>query len=190
MAATHVAVVNKMIVKNDPESLRKPCLDVFPEEVDSLRKLLEVELEQSGKDGYPGIGLAAAQINVQKKFAIVRISPELSVDLVNCYIEKGYDEFTFSGEGCLSFPDLISDTKRFSEIYVKGNLVAPHEFVATGLFAVAIQHELDHLNGVILADRAIKVKPSINIGPNDPCYCGKLDIITNKPKKYKKCCGR
>jgi len=57
--------------------------------------------------------------------------------------------------------------------------------------AVAIQHELDHLNGILLPDIAIKKDIKKNkLKPNDPCDCGKVDFSTKKPFKYKKCCGK
>jgi peptide deformylase len=179
-----------MIIKNDEALLRIPCDDVLPEEIDGLRLLLEEELQKSIDEGVGAIGLAAPQIGVHKKMAIVRLSEEFSVDLINCYIDSAYDEFTFVGEACLSFPDLISDTRRYAEIYVKNNLGTPNSFVATGLFAVVIQHELDHINGILLPDRVIKPRPKVNIGPNEPCFCGIADPVSGKVKKYKKCHGK
>lgn len=171
-----------MIITNNEEILRAKCQDVLLEEVDSLRTNLEAELENSARLGRPGIGLAAPQINLHKKMAIVRIDDKHSVDLVNCEIKQGFNEFVFKEEGCLSFPEFISDTKRFSEIYVVNNLVEPHSFIATGLFAVAIQHELDHINGVLIKDRAIK-KVVFKAKPNEACPC-------QSGKKFKKCCGK
>jgi|SRR5579885_406547 len=171
-----------MIIINNEELLRKPCSDVLPEEVGELVDLLDRELEHSAKLGNPGIGLAAPQIGVYKNIAIVRINKELSINLVNCNLQNGYDEIIFKNEGCLSFPGRVENTKRFQEISIINNLVVPNNFIATGLFAVAIQHELDHINGILLPDRAI-AKPPTNLGRNDLCFCGSF-------KKYKKCHGK
>lgn len=178
-----------MIITNNEDMLRVPCEDVRPEEVDSLRHLLEQELANSARLGRPGIGLAAPQIGIHKKIAIVRINRELSVDLVNCRIDKSYDLFLFKDEGCLSFPERLENTMRYQEIVVADNLVAPYNFIATGLLSVCIQHELDHLNSTLLVDRAIP-KGQGKVGPNDPCPCGKINPITQKLFKYKKCCGK
>jgi len=107
----------------------------------------------------PGIGLAAPQVGIAKNMAIVRVpgsgGDNQNVDLVNCRIEKGFDERYFNKEGCLSFPGEYVRTRRFNEILVVDNAVEPHRFTATGLFAVCIQHELDHLRGVLLPDLAL-----------------------------------
>lgn len=144
------------MIVTDEEALRMECEDVLPEEVDELREKLENGLKESAALGRPGIGLACPQIGIAKKMAIVRISSrgdvQFNVDLVNCRISKGYNKRLFNAEGCLSFPGKYVDTMRYQEIVVVDNLVAPHSFVATGLFAVCIQHELDHLHGLLLPD--------------------------------------
>ena len=58
----------------------------------------------------------------------------------------------FKNEGCLSFPGIYADTHRFQEIVIENNLFTPHSFIATGLTAVVIQHETDHLNEKLLID--------------------------------------
>ena len=105
------------------------------------------------------------------------------MNLANAKITKTYDLQKFDNEGCLSFKDRYESTMRYNEIVVEDNLFYPHKFVATGLTAVAIQHELDHLNGVLLPDRAIKqILSSKKPKPNDICLCG-------SGKKYKRCHG-
>jgi uncharacterized protein YchJ len=83
---------------------------------------------------------------------------------------------------------------RYQEVHITNNLVYPHSFVATGLLAVVCQHEIDHLQKKLFFDRIAKVKKElprkIKVGPNDPCICGKIDLISNKIKKFKKCCGK
>ncbi len=61
--------------------------------------------------------------------------------------------------------------------------------ILTGLAAVCAQHELDHLNSILLPDRALP-KVIAKAGPNNPCPCGKKDPITGKFVKYKKSHGR
>ncbi len=148
------------MIITDEALLRVPCIDVLPEEVDQLRELLEKELAISIKNGQFGIGLSAPQIGIAKKMAIVRIpgynGTFYSVDLVNCRIALGYDKTFFDGEGCLSFPGRHERTMRYQEVYVVDNLVEPHRFIAVGIPAVCIQHELDHTLGILLPDIAIK----------------------------------
>jgi peptide deformylase len=147
------------LIITDESQLRIVCEPVLLEEVDELRLHLEKELEQSAQLGRPGIGLACPQIGIAKKMAIVRILTKggiISLDLVNCEIIKKFDKFLFTEEGCLSFPDRLEKTWRYNEIVVDNNLVNPRKFVTTGLLAVCIQHELDHLNQILLPDVAIK----------------------------------
>lgn len=176
-----------MIITNNEKLLKIPCIDVTLDEIAELREILEAELKNSCRLGRPGIGLAAPQIGIYKKMAIIRLGhKDLEVDLVNCHIERGYDEIIHKDEGCLSFPGRVENVLRYQEVYIKENLVQPQQMVLTGLMAICAQHELDHLNGVLLPDRAIpKSKPIIGSkpGPNQPCYCG-------SKIKYKKCHGK
>jgi peptide deformylase len=170
-----------MIITNNETALRIKCEDVLPNEVGELVSLLERELANSARLGRPGIGLAAPQIGVAKNIAIVRINQEYQTDLINCRIEHAYDQQMFKDEGCLSFPGRIENTMRFQEVQVVNNLTYPHGFIATGLMAVVVQHELDHLTGILLPDRALPKAPAkTKLGPNDPCFCG-------SGRKLKKC---
>ena len=140
-----------MIITN-PDLLRPICDLVLPEEVEPIIKKLEIELEQSAKRGFPGVGLAAPQIGISKSIAIIRVG-NIKLNLVNAKITKQYYEFEFDGEGCLSFPGLYKKTNRFKEIVVESNLVEPHTFIATDFLAVVIQHETEHLNQILLMDK-------------------------------------
>ena len=174
------------MILTDEQSLRIKCTDVLPEEVDEIRNKLEKELQNSADRGRPGIGLAAPQIGIYKKMAIIRLG-EHKIDLVNATIGEAFDLQLFEGEGCLSFPDRTETTKRYGEIHILDNMVEPKQFVATGLLAVVCQHELDHTKGILLPDVAIKnvEKPQVKrkVRPNDPCWCG-------SNKKLKKCHGK
>jgi len=141
-----------MIIVNNEDALRVPCEDVKLEEVKELISALEAELSYANKLGKGGIGLAAPQIGIAKRIAIVRM-PNVSIDLVNCHVEKGYDLSPFKEEGCLSFPGRVENTMRFQEVIISNNLVYPHKFIAEGLIAVVCQHELDHINSILFMDR-------------------------------------
>lgn len=169
-----------MIIRNNEDALRVRAEWATEEEVGGLIATLEKELYYSEYIGRAGVGLAASQIGHARQVAIVRLG-EYKVDLVNCRIEKGYDKQIFRDEGCLSFPGRVEDTMRYQEIYVVNNLVYPHSFIASGLFAVVVQHEIDHMNGILLSDNAIPKVKKQKVGPNDLCLCG-------SNRKYKKCC--
>ena len=171
-----------MIITNNEELLRVKCEDVLAHEIGPLKDQLERELENSGRLGRSGIGLAAPQIGIAKKMAIVRLGPpELELDLINASIMGGYDPFIHKDEGCLSFPGRSENVERYQEILVSNGL-DNDRIILTGLLAVCTQHELDHVEGILLPDRAIK-KVIEKIRPNNFCPCG-------SGKKYKKCCGK
>ena len=172
-----------MIITNDEKILRVPCEDVIEDEVVELIDKLEFELKEANRIGRGGIGLAAPQIGISKKIAIIRFS-SIDINLVNSKIEKGFDQAKFLQEGCLSFPGRSENTMRYQEVYITNNLVYPHSFIATGIVAVICQHEIDHLNGKLFMDNVVSQTATISKqGPNDKCLCG-------SGKKFKKCCGR
>ncbi len=143
------------MIITDEKLLRVHCENVLPEEVPALRETLEKELQESADRGFPGIGLACPQIGIPKRMAIIRVPLSngiMAIDLVNPVIEKAWDKAIFEAEGCLSFPGLEGKTFRFKEILVS-NEVYPKRFVAMGLPAVVIQHEIDHLLETLLPDR-------------------------------------
>ncbi len=180
------------MIITDQKILRAKNEEVGLEEANILIQSLEKELNYSALMGRPGIGLACPQIGINKKVAIVRVggSNNISLNLVNAKIKNGYSPFLFKEEGCLSFNGKLNDTMRYQEIHIIDNLVMPHSFIATGLVSVAIQHELDHLDGILFFDRVVaKNHLKVKIRPNDLCICGKPDILTGKMKKFKRCCG-
>ncbi len=106
-----------------------------------------------------GIGLAATQVGVLKRLIIVNIGAEedtayAPLALFNPEILNSDGEIV-AEEGCLSIPDVTADVKRPENILVEG-LDAHGEFVqiaAGGLLARVLQHEIDHLNGILFIDR-------------------------------------
>jgi peptide deformylase len=168
-----------MIIINDESALRVDCEDVKEHEVSELIEILQAQLV-----GTDGVGLAAPQIGLAKKIAIVR-TPNVNINLVNAKIEKAFDKKRFEQEGCLSFPNKTENTLRYQEVYITNNLVYPHNFIATGMSAIICQHEIDHLNKILFMDHKAPeiIMPKIKIGPNDRCFCG-------SGKKFKKCCQK
>ena len=111
----------------------------------------------------PGIGLVATQVGVAKQVLVADIAPrrpesELIV-LINPEIVAAEGEVIFE-EGCLSVPDYQAEVKRHEKVTVRGlNLKGEEvELEAEGLLAVVLQHEIDHLNGVLFIDRLSKLK--------------------------------
>lgn len=107
-----------------------------------------------------GIGLAAPQIDVGKKIIIVdpQDGRQSRIVLINPEIKEFSKKVEPYEEGCLSVPQIFTEVIRSSEILVKG--VTPDgkeiEFEAAGLNARILQHEIDHLDGIIFIDRVEK----------------------------------
>jgi peptide deformylase len=170
-----------MIITDIP-TLRKKNEEASVKEAQEIIEELERELAEAG-----GIGLSANQIGIHKKVAIVRVKnedEEESLNLVNPRIVEKWGNFICENEGCLSLPGVLVNTNRCNEIFVKDDLHSAG-FIATGLAAVAVQHEIDHLENILITDRVAGKK---KIGRNDPCPCGKMK--NGKPVKWKKCHGK
>lgn len=127
----------------------------------ALQRLIDDMLETMYKA--PGVGLAANQVGVLKRILVADISSKEKsypvVVLINPVIvySEGLEE---SEEGCLSIPDCRVKVKRAKEIVVRGldRDGKPIEVTASGLLSRAIQHEMDHLDGVVLFDRLSSLK--------------------------------
>jgi peptide deformylase len=114
----------------------------------------------------PGVGLAATQIGEPHRIFIVDVAsenePSNLLVFINPEIVRHVGQQT-GPEGCLSFPGVSEDIKRSEQVTVRarGRDGATFELPADGLLAVAIQHELDHLDGVLMIDRMGMLKKRI-----------------------------
>jgi peptide deformylase len=109
----------------------------------------------------PGIGLAATQVNVHKRIAVIDVSDErndLLVFINGEIIERSGE--CDSEEGCLSVPGVRETIKRAEKITVRAldGDGKPFELTADGLLAVCIQHELDHLDGKVFVEYLSRLK--------------------------------
>ncbi len=112
-----------------------------------------------------GVGLAANQIGVPRRVAVVDIGEDdpPAVVLINPVILERSDERETAEEGCLSIPDIFGDVERHARVVVEaldrdGQRVRAE---ATGYKARAIQHEIDHLDGILFLDHLSAVKRSL-----------------------------
>ncbi|AVQ08461.1 TPA: peptide deformylase [Xanthomonas vasicola pv. zeae] len=103
----------------------------------------------------PGIGLAASQVDVHKRFMVIDVSDEKNLPqvFVNPEIVSKQGEQLYQ-EGCLSVPGIYADVSRADAITVRylDRQGQPHELHTDGLLAVCIQHEMDHLDGKLFVD--------------------------------------
>ena len=110
-----------------------------------------------------GIGLSAPQVNVSKRVIVVDTTPDHSdpLVLVNPKVLESNDYKTFE-EGCLSFPGYYEKVKRAHAIVVDACDISgyPISVSASGVKAICIQHECDHLDGKLFIDRLSKFRAS------------------------------
>lgn len=109
----------------------------------------------------PGIGLAATQVNFHQRLIVVDVSEECNepICLINPEIIEKNGEIEWE-EGCLSVPNYYESVKRANEIKVSAlnELGQAFEIEASEMLAVCIQHEMDHLNGILFVDHLSKLK--------------------------------
>ena len=119
----------------------------------ALRTLVQ-DMIETMRDA-PGVGLAAPQIGVPLQVAVVEHEPEQIHVLVNPEITKSEGEHILD-EGCLSVPGYWGKVRRFEKVTVKAKDAHGKEIritAAEGLLGQALQHEIDHLNGMVYVDR-------------------------------------
>lgn len=145
----------KVLLISDP-ILRKRCAEVTAEELTSLQPFLDDMNAAMLKEG--GIGLAANQVGVSKRIFILREDSGYS-EFINPEIISQHEMIEFE-EGCLSIPGVMAKTSRNRKVHLtwidKHGIRKEEQF--QDLKAIAIQHEMDHLNGKLYVDQFGPVK--------------------------------
>lgn len=145
-----------------------PVLSIKGEPVTDFNDELKQLAEDMAETMYaaPGIGLAAPQVGVSQRLVVIDCAPkdegpQLLV-LVNPEIADREGE-CFEEEGCLSVPDYYAQVQRSSQVTLRYQDLngTPHQIAADGLLAIACQHEIDHLDGILFVDRLSPLKRGI-----------------------------
>lgn len=167
-------------IVTDEKILKAPCSDVTPEEVPFLTERLQSELEEYNLSNpkNPGVGLAAPQIGINKRACYIH-HPSLELFLINPKIVDGYD-FNQIREGCLSIPNRQISVNRYNHVLVESYNYS-EGFILSGIHAIIVQHEIDHLNGILITDHLQTRANANKVSRNSPCPCG-------SGKKFKRCC--
>ena len=152
------------IIKAPDPRLKRKCAPV--ERVDDgIRRLMDDMLETMYVA--PGVGLAAPQVGVTKRVIVVDVSdPEgerAPLLMANPEIVEASEEVVLREEGCLSFPEHYAEVARPDRVRVRflDHENEIREVEADGLLSVCVQHEMDHLDGVLFVDRISMVKRGI-----------------------------
>ena len=158
-------MLKKILIEPDT-ILRKKCEPL--EKIDTnTKKLMDDMLETMY--AAPGIGLAAIQIGILKRLVVIDISKEKEkrqpIFLVNPEIIYRSKETSVYEEGCLSLPGQFAEVERPAECSVKyiDYFGKEKQLKANGLLATCIQHEIDHLNGILFIDYLSKLKKDMII---------------------------
>jgi peptide deformylase len=143
------------IVQYPAKILEQPCekVTVFDRKLAQLlNKMYETMLAADG------VGLAAPQVGIPKQIAVVDIGDAHGkIELINPVIIDQQGE-QIGPEGCLSFPRLFGEVKRANYIKVRAQNRRGKVFVleAEGFLSRALQHEIDHLNGILFTSKIIR----------------------------------
>lgn len=155
-------MIRPILIYPDPELKKKSAPVTIIN--DSIRQLVE-DMTETMYDA-PGVGLAAPQIGVHQRVIVIDIAgsdePPALIAAINPVIVHADGE-TFEEEGCLSVPKYAANVRRHAKIVVKGLNVDGDETTwrADGFLAVAFQHEIDHLDGILFIDHISQLKREI-----------------------------
>ena len=158
-------MLRKILIEPNP-ILRKKCDPL--ESVDTATKKLMDDMLETMYSA-PGIGLAAVQIGILKRIVVIDISKgeekKNPLFLVNPEIMHQSKKTSVYEEGCLSLPEQFAEIERPAECTLKylDYNGKEKQLKADGLLATCIQHEVDHLNGILFIDYLSKLKKDMII---------------------------
>lgn len=161
-SATPALAGTKLPILQPPHPiLRGRTRKVGPADMEQVRALLPDMF--ATMYAAPGIGLAAPQVGVGLRFAIIDLMPNeqpAPVVLINPEVIRVSEDWAVREEGCLSLPGQYADVTRPARVAVRHQDVdgATHEVEAEGLLAACLQHEIDHLDGVLFVDHLSALK--------------------------------
>ena len=163
MSATDAETLAKplpILIVPDP-MLRKTARAVTPDDAETVRSLIPAMFAAMYKA--PGIGLAAPQVGSLLRVIVVDVAPDkipAPFALVNPEVIAKSAEMATREEGCLSLPDQYAEVTRPARVKVRyqDEQGIRQEVEAEGLLAACLQHEIDHLNGVLFVDYLSSLK--------------------------------
>jgi len=159
--------MSKLEIKKYPDPiLRKKCEEV-KEITPEIRKLIEEMVLTMGKD--KGVGLAAPQVGISKKIIVFETGEGVTALINPKILKRGKKQFK-DQEGCLSFPGIWIKIRRPEKIEVEALDITGRKIglAASMMASRVLQHEIDHLNGVLFIDKAslidkVKIKKQLDV---------------------------
>ena len=144
-----------------PDPILRQIAQPVDEITDGVRQLLD-DMAATMYDA-PGIGLAAPQVNVSQRLVVIdcgKVDAPKLYKMVNPEIIALSEEQAVLEEGCLSIPDQTAEVTRPAEVSIRylDETGTSQTLTADGLLAACIQHEIDHLNGVLFIDHISRLK--------------------------------
>ena len=174
--------VYEHIVRDENKLRIKSSIITKEDDLDYMIKEIDKACDFYGDKGYAVTGI---QVDIPKRIFMIQNTGDGRQLYINPTIIKKENEFIFDGETCLSFPDRKPlNTQRYNSItleYYDREFKKQIEESNDNIKAIVMQHEMDHLDGILYFDRVRKPIISDKIGRNDSCICG-------SGKKFKKCC--
>lgn len=150
------ASVMKVLVAGDPllRQVSQPVEKIDKRIIKMLKSMAETMYAEDG------IGLAAPQVGILKRMVVIDIGDHVLYEMINPVITKREGSI-MNTEGCLSVPEYCGEVERAENIECEftnrnGDRML---LTASGLLAIAVQHELDHLDGVLFIDKAKTLMP-------------------------------
>ena len=144
-----------------PDPVLRRIAEPVAEVTDGVRQLLD-DMAETMYDA-PGIGLAAPQVNISERLIVMDCGPDDAPELhkmINPEIVGRSEELSLLEEGCLSIPDQTAEVERPATVDVRYTDIngAEQMLHCEGLLAACVQHEIDHLNGVLFIDHISRLK--------------------------------
>jgi peptide deformylase len=155
----------KILTIPDPRLKHKSSnIEVFDKELKTIVKNMYETLYASGN----GIGLAAPQVDIRKRIVVIDLKEDgksSPITFINPRIIKFSDEKFVNQEGCLSVPEYYAEVERAKEVEVEwfDDVGVKYKKNLSGLMSICIQHEIDHLDGILFVDHLSTLKRKMAI---------------------------
>lgn len=159
-----------IVMEGDPR-LRQPAAEIT--HID--QRMVKIAEDMFDRMAAPGVGLAGPQVGVMERIIVVHVpgdyigegEDDISYTLMNPEIIAHTDEVEVATEGCLSVPEIVGDVPRWTEIQIKATELDGQTYIIEEYDWVArvLQHEIDHLNGIMFTDRIVDkstIRPANN----------------------------